>query len=381
MIKKPTDNARQFLTAPLFKTYDAILGLVKYIEKERKKKGLWRDGEPLIFTGSAIRLAKKNDTDNHTEGRHIQQLVADGWLIKIAGQRRPDGSFGTKQYRVVLVDEWLTTHPDWVKKSRKKNNALRVPNARRHLKKIGIPVETGIDAVVLLGEPLVPWYPVEQNTSLAVEQNTSTAVEQNTSPESPAVARDTSATVAQDTSTAVAQNTPMTVAHDSSRKLVSLPVDSSAHTHAQKAGVREDSLEDNTFDQVAKYLPIDMLSSQWKYGEEERLDALIREHGWKKFVAVARLYWQEQPASFSNTIFKWTSLIKGFSGYLSKPELAPMMNEQERQRETKTEEWQRRQAESIERQTRELVAKRDRKPLVPVNEVDGAEFFKDWPED
>ena len=192
-MKKPTDNkqhARQFLTAPLFKTYDAIVALVKRVEKEHKMKGLWRVDEPLIFTGSEIRLAKKNGTSNHTEMRHIKRLVEQGWLIQIAGQRRSDGSFGTKQYRVVLVEEWETTHT-FVPKSRKKNSALRKTNARRHLKRLGIDAEPFVDAYL---------HPLKRT----VEQNTSPAVEQNTSP---AVAHDTSTAVAHDTSTAVEQNT------------------------------------------------------------------------------------------------------------------------------------------------------------------------------
>jgi hypothetical protein len=116
----------------------------------------------------------------------------------------------------------------------------------------------------------------------------------------------------------------------------------------------------DSFDQVAKYLELDMLTSQWKNGEKAQAEALIREHGWKKFYAVQRLYWQEQdPEQFSKTLFRWTGLLNSFSGLLARV-TAEMLQEQdtERWRKEHPEAWQRIQDESMERQDKERVALR-----------------------
>jgi hypothetical protein len=345
MTEKQKQHARQFLGASVFKTYDAILALVKHIEKDRKKKGTWKAGEPLIFTGSTQRLAEKNSTCRHTESRHIDRLVKEGWLVQIAGQWR-DGGFGTKHYHVVTVEEWLTTHV-FIQKSRKKSDALRKTNARRHLKRLGIDAEPFVDAYL------------HPSKRAAVEQDMSVAVEQDMSP-----------AVAQDMSTAVAQ--------DCARMSVGLPVKTSPHTQAQSASVREDASQ-NTFDQVAKYLSVEMLTSQWKNGEQEQVDELIRTHGWKKFYAVQYLYWQEQnPVMFSNTHFRWTALIKGFSGLLGKV-TTEMLQEQDtdRFRKEHPEEWERIQQESMDRQTEELVRIKftNNTPKKPIAEISMEDFL------
>ena len=129
----------------------------------------------------------------------------------------------------------------------------------------------------------------------------------------------------------------------------------STHTHSPAS--ESEHLESNTFAHVAKYLELDMLTSQWKRGEMDKAEALIREHGWKKFYAVQRLYWQEQdPEQFSKTLFRWTGLLNSFSGLLGKV-TAEMLQEQDtdRFRKEHPEEWQRIQDESMERQARELV--------------------------
>jgi hypothetical protein len=125
-------------------------------------------------------------------------------------------------------------------------------------------------------------------------------------------------------------------------------------THTPRKSVSENL---DSFDQVAKYLELDMLTSQWKRGEKEQAEALIREHGWKKFYAVQRLYWEAQdPEQFSKTLFRWTGLLNSFAGLLQKvtPELLAYQD-MDRFRKEHPEEWARIQDESMDRQTEELV--------------------------
>jgi hypothetical protein len=125
-----------------------------------------------------------------------------------------------------------------------------------------------------------------------------------------------------------------------------------AHTHRGSASENQ-----NTFAQVAKYLELDMLTSQWKHGEMDKAEALIREHGWKKFYAAQRLYWEAQdPEQFSKTLFRWTGLLNSFAGLLQKvtPELLAHQD-MDRFRKEHPEEWERIQQESMDRQTEELV--------------------------
>ena len=210
MTETKPQHAREFIQGSPFKTYDAILALVKCVEKDRKKKGTWKEGEPMVFTGSEIRLAAKNGTSHDTEARNIKKLVEEGWLIKVAGQRRNDGSFGTNHYRVVTAEEWLMTHVH-VPKSRKKNNALRRTNVRRHLGRLGfVNAEPFVDAYLRGTEP--------QYTSRTVTQNTL-----------PTVTQDTLSTVTRNTLTTVTQE-PSTHRHASVREEVcieSLPEGSS----------------------------------------------------------------------------------------------------------------------------------------------------------
>ncbi len=112
----------------------------------------------------------------------------------------------------------------------------------------------------------------------------------------------------------------------------------------------------DTFAQVSKYLEMDMLTSQWKRGEKEQVDALVAQHGWEKFVAAQRLYWREQdPTQFSKTIFRWTALLNAFDGFLGKvtPEFLSELSSKRWEKEN-PDEHKRRQNASIARQTAEL---------------------------
>lgn len=317
-------HARQFLSPPLFKTYDAILGLVASVKKH---KGLT---ELPPFTGSLKNIAaKKTGASSHTESRHVKQLVAEGWLIKIAGQRRNDGSFGAKQYRVVLVDEWMTTHPDFVQTKYGKHTNLRKTNMRRKLKKIGIPVEPGVDAVVLLGsESLIPWYPVEQPSPTAVAQPSPSTVAQP----SPT-----------DRGTGLVQDACSS----------SMPVNSSAHTQAKQ---RASDL--CSYSKISKWMPEDMRAATKKRGEKLQIDSLISEHGGAKFLAALHRYWLKLDPN-SKLDCKWTAFLESFDGWLS--DVTPAELEQQavkRWRKENPAEYERDQDAMIELQTRELVKKK-----------------------
>ena len=137
------------------------------------------------------------------------------------------------------------------------------------------------------------------------------------------------------------------------------------------------SAEVNTYAHVAKYLELDMLSSQWKKGEREQAESLIREHGWERFLAATILYWREQdPETFGKTLFRWSSLLDSFSGFLLKVK-QPFLDELsfERWRKDHPQEYQRNLAASEERQTREIIARRDARPQV--SEVSMEDFLAD----
>ena len=201
MTEKKPQHAREFIEGSPFKTYDAILALVKCVEKDRKKKGTWKEGEPLTFTGSTIRLAAKNGTHRETEANNIKRLVDDGWLIQLAGQRRSDGSFGTKQYRVLTAEEWLMTHVH-IPKSRKKNDNLRRTNVRSHLATFGLIGKAWTDAYMRGSSgrriPTNSQTLAEYEASRTVSNNTTPTVSNNTTP---TVSNNTTPTVPKDTST------------------------------------------------------------------------------------------------------------------------------------------------------------------------------------
>jgi hypothetical protein len=155
-------------------------------------------------------------------------------------------------------------------------------------------------------------------------------------------------------------------------------------THTEQKRASESLQKENTFAHVAKYLELDMLTSQWKHGEMDKAEALIREHGWKKFYAAQRLYWEAQdPEQFSKTLFRWTGLLNSFAGLLQKvtPELLAYQD-MDRFRKEHPEEWQRIQDESVERQTRQLVAEKftNNTPKEPIAECTLDELMADDPE-
>jgi hypothetical protein len=141
------------------------------------------------------------------------------------------------------------------------------------------------------------------------------------------------------------------------------------HTHTERE--RENL---NTFAQVSRYLPTDMLASQWKRGEKEQVDVLIAKHGGEKFIATQLLYWREQdPTQFARTLFRWTALLNSFDGFLGKV-TSELLSELswERWKKESPEEYKRQQDASIARQTAELTA---RWQVPPRNELTPEEFL------
>jgi len=87
-----------------------------------------------------------------------------------------------------------------------------------------------------------------------------------------------------------------------------------------------------TLNHVMAHVHTDMLASQWKHGEKEQAQQLITVHGWESFLAVEKLYWQEQdPTVFARTLFKWTAFLTSFPGWLRKVTPA-MLTEQAEER-------------------------------------------------
>lgn len=133
-----------------------------------------------------------------------------------------------------------------------------------------------------------------------------------------------------------------------------LPRTCQEHTHTQTQNASA-SVSKNTFDQVSKYLHTEMLTSQWKKGEKDQVDRLIREYGWEKFYAAQLLYWREQdPEQFGRTIFRWTGLINSFAGLVHK--VTPQYLEElsrERFKKEHPEEYERQMNEMVSRQIAE----------------------------
>jgi hypothetical protein len=86
-----------------------------------------------------------------------------------------------------------------------------------------------------------------------------------------------------------------------------------------KAFLASEATAADTLDQVMKYCPTDMLASQWKRDEKQLAEKMIAEHGWETFIAVLKMYWQEQdPQQFGKTLFKWSGMLTSFPGWLRK---------------------------------------------------------------
>jgi hypothetical protein len=127
----------------------------------------------------------------------------------------------------------------------------------------------------------------------------------------------------------------------------------SFETHLAK-----DAAYPDTWDTVQQFTHLDMLTSQWKRDEKPLAAKLIAEHGWETFVAVEKLYWQEQdPQSFGRTLYKWSGMLEAFTGLLRKlPEGWRRQQAWQRWRETKegAAEFDRQQAAAIRQQNEDV---------------------------
>lgn len=144
----------------VFKTYTAILATAKAGENARKEAGEYKPGDVLWFAGNIKSLASKTGKSEITETRNIKKLLNSKWLVLIEDQRRVryHGNFTSNKYRVVEDEEWLASNqPAAVKEPRKQNHGFRKMNLRRELKRLGVTFE-GAAAEALLdmvaGQPL-----------------------------------------------------------------------------------------------------------------------------------------------------------------------------------------------------------------------------------
>jgi hypothetical protein len=105
-----------------------------------------------------------------------------------------------------------------------------------------------------------------------------------------------------------------------------------------------------------------MKAAQKRRGENAQIDALISEHGGAQFLAALRHHWVMQDPN-SKLECKWTAFLENFDGWLCKvtPE---ELEEQalERWRKEHPQEWERIQQASIDRQTQEIIKRRDSHP-------------------
>jgi uncharacterized protein YdaU (DUF1376 family) len=151
------------------------------------------------------------------------------------------------------------------------------------------------------------------------------------------------------------------------------------HTHTQQDGARVCLF---SYDQVAKYLDAEMLGPK-KSGEKEQIDDLIATHGGLKFLAATHEYWSKQnPERFSRTIYRWTALLENFTGWLQQitPGILQHLEDDIWCKEN-PEESKRIQEASIERQTQESIARRDRPCPSAIAEVDAIDIFGSETED
>jgi Fe2+ or Zn2+ uptake regulation protein len=126
-----------------------------------------------------------------------------------------------------------------------------------------------------------------------------------------------------------------------------------AHKHDTHTGSASENLD--SYKQIAKWLPEDMMAAQKKRGEREQIDALISQHGGAKFLAALSHHWELQDPE-SKLACKWTAFLENFDGWLDKVSAEELEEQRERRwRKEHPKEWRRFNEESIKRQTKEIV--------------------------
>lgn len=118
--RKPTDKtptftcvARRHLSASLFKTYDAMVGLATYWQNQREANGEPRG--PLTFSGAAWNLANRNDRNESIERDNITNLEELGWVVATHEEQRRrsrTGAFATNEWRIIEHGEFVAAHPN-----------------------------------------------------------------------------------------------------------------------------------------------------------------------------------------------------------------------------------------------------------------------------
>src|ERR1035437_6338283 len=107
--------ARRHIDASAFKTYDAILAVALAGENDRKKKGEWKPGDPLLCYAKATRLANMNDRNESVERDAIAKLEREGWIVcthQKQRRRKRAGTFTSNEWRVLTHDEYVTINPN-----------------------------------------------------------------------------------------------------------------------------------------------------------------------------------------------------------------------------------------------------------------------------
>lgn len=107
--------ARRHIHSASFKTYDAMLAVALRGAQDRKEKGEWKLGDPLLFYGKATRLANMNDRNESVERDAMAKLERDGWIVcthEEQRRRKRAGTFTTSEYRVLTHDEFVASHLD-----------------------------------------------------------------------------------------------------------------------------------------------------------------------------------------------------------------------------------------------------------------------------
>jgi len=339
----PKHHAREFMSGSEFKTYDAIMGAAKFGENLRKENGQYKQGDPLMFSGRIGALAHKNGTCENTETNNVKKLVKEGWLIQTADQRhvRHRGNFTTNQYRVLTVEDWLATgHSSAPTEKRKQNRGFRKMNIRRLLVRHGVTFEGALadkllDMVVDQPQPAV---------DIAVSPTVDTPV----SSVEPTV--DTPVYPAVDTPVSAAVDTAVSATVDTGcvHKSVDLPVSSCPPLLP----------EDRWREFVHKMAP--MMGAPSTDEKRQLREIAEREpHGLAFLAGAVEFEFQNRPKGTTGLRSMWATFLRENEDvdYVRAARKRLMANGEWRLANIPGE--RERQDASIERQTAELIARRD----------------------
>jgi hypothetical protein len=117
-----------------------------------------------------------------------------------------------------------------------------------------------------------------------------------------------------------------------------------------------------------------MKAAQKRKGEKAQIATLITEHGGAKFLAALKHHWSMQDPN-SKLECKSTAFLENFEGWIAKVTPAELQEQaQERWRKDHEAEWEQIQQASMDRQTQEIIVRRDNHPIE--NETSIEDFLK-----